>query len=220
MLVCWLLISDIGHWIVSLFLLTPDSNLWRLISTLWTVVSAFVICMVSTFWVIRQYELSKDVSQEDSTPNLSDIPSWSAGSGYSNSISRSDANNSIPSSAQYSPSLGHGSVSPTPSTRSPTPMSSTASPPMSPVTSPTMSPRTSLPSFSPKSSNSVNSPRRSRNRRLSLQDTFRLKNGFDYFANHLVREFSVENLFFLFEAMQIKNECIQNKLRFYSVHVS
>merc|ERR1712154_226288 len=36
--------------------------------------------------------------------------------------------------------------------------------------------------------------------------------GFDLFANHLVKEFSIENLFFIFEMVQIKHELIVNQL--------
>ena len=42
--------------------------------------------------------------------------------------------------------------------------------------------------------------------RLSLEDILATKDGFDVFANHLVKEFSIENLFFVYEMVQIKNE--------------
>ncbi len=48
--------------------------------------------------------------------------------------------------------------------------------------------------------------------RLSLEDILSTKVGFDLFANHLVREFSVENLFYIFEMVQIKNELILHEL--------
>eukprot|EP01083_Nonionella_stella_P050740 134882_1 len=48
--------------------------------------------------------------------------------------------------------------------------------------------------------------------RPSLEDVLSTKDGFDLFANHLVREFSIENLFFVFEMVQIKNELVNNRL--------
>lgn len=69
----------------------------------------------------------------------------------------------------------------------------------SPVTSPSPSP-------TPGSAYTQNGDR------LTMAQILKGKEGFECFANHLVREFSVENLFFLFEAMQIKTECIHNNL--------
>ena len=46
--------------------------------------------------------------------------------------------------------------------------------------------------------------------RLTLEEILNCKDGFDLFANHLVKEFSIENLMFVFEVMQIKYEVIQH----------
>lgn len=46
----------------------------------------------------------------------------------------------------------------------------------------------------------------------SLEDILLSKDGFDLFASHLVKEFSTENLFFVFEMMQMKAECVRNGL--------
>merc|ERR1719384_2651889 len=48
--------------------------------------------------------------------------------------------------------------------------------------------------------------------RLSLEEILSTKDGFDLFANHLVKEFSIENLFFIFEMVQIKHELVVNQL--------
>ena len=48
---------------------------------------------------------------------------------------------------------------------------------------------------------------------LSLEEILRTKDGFDLFANHLVKEFSTENLLFLFQMVQIKQQAVVNKLR-------
>ena len=48
--------------------------------------------------------------------------------------------------------------------------------------------------------------------RKSLEQIICTEDGFDLFANHLVKEFSTENLFFLFEMMQLKHNCITNML--------
>eukprot|EP01083_Nonionella_stella_P067055 177098_1 len=48
--------------------------------------------------------------------------------------------------------------------------------------------------------------------RLTLTEVVSTKDGFDSFANHLVREFAIENLFFVFEVVQIKNELVSNRL--------
>ena len=47
---------------------------------------------------------------------------------------------------------------------------------------------------------------------FKLEQVLCTKDGFDLFANHVVKEFSVENLFFVFEVMQMKHELISNKL--------
>lgn len=46
---------------------------------------------------------------------------------------------------------------------------------------------------------------------MSLEQVFNTDDGFEVFANHLVNEFSTENLFFVLEMMQIKNQIQQNK---------
>eukprot|EP01084_Bolivina_argentea_P292317 502507_1 len=48
--------------------------------------------------------------------------------------------------------------------------------------------------------------------RMSLEDIISKQDGFDLFAIHLVKEFAIENLAFVFEVMQIKNEAIHSKL--------
>eukprot|EP01083_Nonionella_stella_P020393 56537_1 len=48
--------------------------------------------------------------------------------------------------------------------------------------------------------------------RLSLEDVLSSRDGFDVFANHLVREFSIENLFFVFEMVQLKKELMKHRL--------
>eukprot|EP01083_Nonionella_stella_P276205 938367_1 len=48
--------------------------------------------------------------------------------------------------------------------------------------------------------------------RLSLEEVLSSRDGFDVFANHLVREFSIENLFFVFEMVQIKKELLKHQL--------
>ena len=48
-------------------------------------------------------------------------------------------------------------------------------------------------------------------RYISLEDILSTKDGFDLFADHLVREFSIENLFFVFEVVQIKNEVLKHR---------
>ena len=47
---------------------------------------------------------------------------------------------------------------------------------------------------------------------LGLEQVLSTKDGFKLFANHLVQEFSIEHLFFLFEMMQIKNKLIATEL--------
>ena len=46
---------------------------------------------------------------------------------------------------------------------------------------------------------------------MSLQEILLSKDAFMLFATHLVNEFSVENLAFMFEVMQIKNEAINHR---------
>ena len=46
---------------------------------------------------------------------------------------------------------------------------------------------------------------------MTLGQILSSKEGFDMFANHLVREFSTENLYFIFEMMQIKTLAVDNK---------
>ena len=46
---------------------------------------------------------------------------------------------------------------------------------------------------------------------MSLESILLSKDGFDLFATHLVNEFSIENLAFVFEVMQIKNEAINHR---------
>eukprot|EP01084_Bolivina_argentea_P266445 451933_1 len=48
--------------------------------------------------------------------------------------------------------------------------------------------------------------------RLTLEEILSTKIGFDIFASHLVTEFSIENLFYIFEMVQIKNQLILHKL--------
>eukprot|EP01083_Nonionella_stella_P017886 50081_1 len=48
--------------------------------------------------------------------------------------------------------------------------------------------------------------------KLSLEEILKTRDGFDVFANHLIREFSTENLFFLYEVMQVKNEMLMKNL--------
>eukprot|EP01083_Nonionella_stella_P014209 39945_1 len=48
--------------------------------------------------------------------------------------------------------------------------------------------------------------------RWTLEQVLSTKDGFDSFANHLVREFSIENLFFVFEMVQIKNDLVTQGL--------
>eukprot|EP01084_Bolivina_argentea_P087681 158353_1 len=50
------------------------------------------------------------------------------------------------------------------------------------------------------------------NKHLSLAKILSNKDGFDLFANHLVKEFSGENLFFIVEVIQLKNDVIAQKL--------
>merc|ERR1712176_131668 len=47
---------------------------------------------------------------------------------------------------------------------------------------------------------------------LSLEQILSTYDGFDLFANHLVNEFNTENLYFIFEVVQIKHQAIKNKL--------
>ena len=52
----------------------------------------------------------------------------------------------------------------------------------------------------------------SNSKHIPLKDILSTKDGFDLFANHLVNEFSTENLFFLFEMMNVKREILDNGL--------
>ena len=47
---------------------------------------------------------------------------------------------------------------------------------------------------------------------ISFEDILSSKTGFKLFADHLVKEFSIEHLFFLFEIMLIKNDLLATKL--------
>ena len=53
--------------------------------------------------------------------------------------------------------------------------------------------------------------RSSMSKRWELEDILATKDGFDLFANHLVKEFSIENLYFIFEMVQIKSDLIDHK---------
>ena len=46
---------------------------------------------------------------------------------------------------------------------------------------------------------------------MTLEQVLNTEDGFEVFANHLVNEFSTENLFFVLEMMQIKNQVAENK---------
>lgn len=46
---------------------------------------------------------------------------------------------------------------------------------------------------------------------LSLEELLSNTDGFDLFADHLVKEFSIENLFFVFEVIQIKKEVLKHR---------
>ena len=48
-------------------------------------------------------------------------------------------------------------------------------------------------------------------KRLSLKQVLSTKIGFKLFADHLVRELSIEHLFFLYEIMQLKYELLYQK---------
>lgn len=54
---------------------------------------------------------------------------------------------------------------------------------------------------------------------MTLEEVFNTVDGFEVFANHLVNEFSTENLFFVLEMMQIKRQILQNKLCMYLLYV-
>ena len=47
---------------------------------------------------------------------------------------------------------------------------------------------------------------------MTLEHILATRDGFDLFANHLVKEFSIENLFFIFELVQIKNELLTHRM--------
>ena len=46
---------------------------------------------------------------------------------------------------------------------------------------------------------------------FKLEQVLSTKDGFDLFANHVVKEFSIENLFFVFEMMQMKHDLVENR---------
>ena len=46
---------------------------------------------------------------------------------------------------------------------------------------------------------------------LPLEELLSTTDGFDLFADHLVKEFSIENLFFVFEVIQIQNEVLKHQ---------
>ena len=50
---------------------------------------------------------------------------------------------------------------------------------------------------------------------MKLLDILSSKDGFDLFASHLVNEFSLENLAFIFEVMEIKRECANHRFAYY-----
>eukprot|EP01083_Nonionella_stella_P002650 7583_1 len=47
---------------------------------------------------------------------------------------------------------------------------------------------------------------------ISLEELLKTQDGFEVFANHLMHEFSIENLFFVFEIMQTKHEMVMDSL--------
>ena len=47
---------------------------------------------------------------------------------------------------------------------------------------------------------------------MPLEELLSTKDGFDLFANQLVKEFSIENLFFVYEVMQTKRDAIDHNL--------
>ena len=51
-------------------------------------------------------------------------------------------------------------------------------------------------------------------RRLSLRQTLSIPKGLDYFKDHLIKEFSVENLLFWLDVENLKNNLIENKNEF------
>ena len=53
-----------------------------------------------------------------------------------------------------------------------------------------------------------NTPTTLKRHHRSLESIVATTDGFDLFANHLVKEFSIENLAFVFEMMQIKHQAI------------
>ena len=58
-----------------------------------------------------------------------------------------------------------------------------------------------------KETNVINS-----NTPMTLEQILTIKDGFDMFADHLVRQFCIENLLFLFEMMLVKNQLISKQL--------
>ena len=53
--------------------------------------------------------------------------------------------------------------------------------------------------------------RNGESKKMSLEDILATKDGFDLFANHLVNEFSIENLTFVFQVMQMKYEAMKSR---------
>ena len=47
---------------------------------------------------------------------------------------------------------------------------------------------------------------------MTIEEILSTKDGFDLLADHLVKEFCIENLLFIFDMMQIKNQLISTKL--------
>ena len=56
-------------------------------------------------------------------------------------------------------------------------------------------------------------------KKMSLEELLLSKDGFDLFATHLVNEFSIENLAFIFEVMRIKKEAIKHRFAPLSVYI-
>ena len=50
---------------------------------------------------------------------------------------------------------------------------------------------------------------------MKLKDILSSKDGFDLFAAHLVNEFSIENLAFIFDVMGVKRECVSHRFAYY-----
>ena len=54
---------------------------------------------------------------------------------------------------------------------------------------------------------------------MTLEEVLSTRDGFDVLADHLVKEFSIENLLFLFDIMQIKNQLISTKFGVYFIYI-